>query len=358
MLSLEEKNYYLQQLKLPEIGQAGQEELKKASVLCVGAGGLASPLLYYLAAAGVGQITILDDDIVEKSNLQRQIIFRHEDIGRKKCQLAKQRLEALNPYITVNAIEEKLQAENAKELIKKHHITADCSDNFFTRYLVNDTCFSLEKPFVFASILRFQGECAFFPGKGRPCFRCLFPAASERIADCREGGVLGVLPGLLGTMQASQILHFLLSPNDISRHLFIVDILTMQFKKIELAGDPQCEFCSGKFKNGLVRHELDPIISITCAELQDKIKNKENFILLDVRSNEEHQEANLGGMHVPLSELASRIPELDQNRPIIIYCQSGARSIEAAKLLIKNNFKSVSYLKEGMAAFFSHQLTA
>lgn len=352
MLSLEEKEYYLQQLKLPEVGEPGQNQLKQASVLCVGAGGLGSPLLYYLAAAGVGQIDILDEDIVENSNLQRQILYKYEDIGRKKCQVAKQQLEALNPYITVNAIEERLQASNAKELIKKYDIIADCSDNFSTRYLVNDTCFALNKPFVFASILRFQGECAFFSGRQSPCFRCLFPYASERIADCREGGVLGVLPGLLGVMQASQILQFLLQPSYIPQHLLTVDILTMQFKKFELASDPHCELCSGKLKNNFNNDEINSIISITYAELQEKSKNKENFILLDVRSQNEHQAVNIGGIHIPLSELEVRSVELDPNQLVIIYCQSGMRSIEAAKLLAKNNFKSVGHLKEGISGCF------
>ncbi|MBS0289552.1 MAG: HesA/MoeB/ThiF family protein [Proteobacteria bacterium] len=349
---------YDQHLKLEAIGLKGQVKLKNARVLCIGAGGLGSSLLYYLAAAGVGTIGIVDDDVVELHNLQRQILYQHQHIGSKKCIAAKQQLMALNPHIHIDPYDEKFRLKNAKELIKQYDIVADCTDNFATRFLVNDTCFNIKKPFVFASVSQFQGQCSVFLGEEGPCFRCLFPydSAMDALRDCSEGGVLGVLPGLLGAMQGAEIIKWILQlPDLLVGKLLMVDILKMQFKEYRLTQNPECQLCiyqqainlPSKFNSNCNESDNLSDHCISANELRRELNKGEAVFLLDVRTPEEFTAYNLGGVLIPLNELSQRLAELDRNKMIVVYCKSGNRSIAATKILINQNF-GVKYLQGGL----------
>lgn len=345
-LTPNEVTRYCQQLKLTNIGLNGQLKLKKARVLCIGAGGLGSSVLLQLAAAGVGTIGIVDNDTVELSNLQRQILYHHAQIGYSKAIMAKQRLIALNPDITIHAYNKKFNFKNANILINQYDIVADCSDNFTTRYLINDMCYYLKKPHVFASINQFEGQCSLFTGKELPCFRCLYPSMpiTEFITDCQEGGVLGVLPGLFGVMQANEIIKWILQiGNPLSGHLLSVDLLTMHFRTFQLSQNPQCSLCVLQQPIELLTHTkaCRPQYFISAKELRQKLFNEEVF-LLDVRSLEEHAAYNIGGKLIPLSELPHRLTELVQHKQIIIYCQTGKRSAQAVNLLNQANINCVS----------------
>lgn len=349
MLSADEMNRYTQQLKLDQIGIDGQEKLKNAKVLCIGAGGLGSAFLFYLAAAGVGTIGVIDDDEVELSNLQRQILYQHAHIGKKKSLIAQRQLLALNPDITVHANTEKLTSENALRLISQYDIIADCSDNFATRYLVSEVCFELNKPYVFASISQFIGQCSLFSTNQHPCFRCLFPnpPSFDALPDCKEGGVLGVLPGLLGIMQATEVLKWILQCGEtLAGQLLQINILNMQFRKYQLTKNPECSLCVLRQSFALI--SLQHLVGISVQELQEKMHARENMLLLDVRSAQEYAIDNLGGTLIPLPELMARLSELNSNMPIIVYCQSGKRSQQAASLLMNSGFNSVQYLRGGL----------
>lgn len=338
---------YAHQIKLSEIGLEGQMILKNTRVLCVGAGGLASPLLLYLAAAGVGTIGIVDDDKVEVSNLQRQILYTTENIGTKKISNAKQHLTALNPHINVTMHDTRLHSTNAEDLIAQYDIVADCSDNFATRYLINDTCFQLNKPFVFASIYQFSGQCALFSRKHKMCFRCLFPALpkSQELPNCDLGGVLGVLPGLLGTIQATEILKYVLNIGEsLLGRLLYIDILKMSFTTFTLSPNPECELCH----HGIANDSPD---EISVYELQKKLDAEENIFLLDVRTAEEHCLYNIGGTLIPLDQLLERLHELNRHDDIVVYCHLGQRSLSAALLLKKANFHSVRSLAGGLKSW-------
>jgi len=243
-LSANELIRYSQQIKLAEIGLIGQEKLKNARVLCVGLGGLGSPLLLYLAAAGVGTLGIVDDDSVELSNLHRQILYRSSQIAEQKTVAASTQLSALNPSIQVNTYSARLGAHNATELISQYDIIADGSDNFSTRYLIHDVCFALEKPYVYASASQFQGYCSVFQGNKGPCLRCLFPVPPNATANCAVGGILGVVPGMLGIIQAAEIIKWIANiGNLLEKRLLMIDLLKMSFKEIHLSQNPACKFC-------------------------------------------------------------------------------------------------------------------
>ena len=359
-LSPDELIRYSQQIKLAEIGLSGQEKLKNARVLCVGLGGLGSPLVLYLAAAGVGTLGMVDDDIVELSNLQRQILYRLPQVTQQKAVAAKEQLLALNPTIQVNSYSEKLTENNAEELISQYDIIADGSDNFYTRYLIHDVCFKLEKPYVYASACQFQGHCSIFYGNNGPCFRCLFPnpPSSHNSPNCDAGGVLGVLPGMLGIIQATEIIKWILKiGNSLEKRLLIIDLLTMGFKEIRLSQNPDCPLC--------VHHQpLNTLInpkncqqdidlnnhSITREQLSKLLEQNSNTTLIDVRTAPEHQDYNIGGILIPLKELPYRLKELDANTPIILYCHSGKRSVLALQILLEAGFSSVQFLINGITA--------
>jgi adenylyltransferase/sulfurtransferase len=243
-LSAEEFMRYSEQIKLDEIGLSGQKKLKAARVLCVGLGGLGTPALLYLAAAGVGTLGLVDGDSLELSNLHRQILYRFAEIGSQKTKAASAALLALNPTIQLEVYAEKITAKNAKTLLSSYDIVIDGSDNFATRYLIHDVCFELEKPYVYASVSQFQGQCSLFYGSKGPCLHCLFPPLSGRVPNCKEAGVLGVVPGLLGVMQAAEAIKWLLKIGcTLEKRLLMVDILKMKFKEIHLVSNPDCSLC-------------------------------------------------------------------------------------------------------------------
>lgn len=359
-LSADEIMRYAQQIKLPEIGLDGQKKLKEARVLCVGLGGLGSPLLLYLAAAGVGKLGIVDHDRVDLTNLHRQILYRSQDLGQAKASSAREQLLALNPSIEVNSYIEKLTYYNADQFISQYDIIADGSDNFATRYLIHDTCFKLNKPYVYASAGQFQGYCSVFhANQENPCLRCLFPSATSHTNEnCATDGVIGMLPGLLGILQALEIIKWIVNMGaGLVKHLLMVDLLTMSFKKIHLRKNPDCPLCV----YGELVHE--PIPAIVCAEeslnnyaisIQQLIHllQKSNTCLVDVRSAAEHKEKNIGGQLIPLEELPRRLNELKRTHTIILYCLSGKRSLSGIKILLAAGFVSVKYLKKGAAEFF------
>jgi sulfur-carrier protein adenylyltransferase/sulfurtransferase len=355
-LTSEETARYLQQLKLSNIGLQGQQKLKNARVLCVGAGGLGSSLLLYLAGAGVGTIGIIDSDFVELANLSRQILYQTEHVGQGKVHVAKQQLRALNPNVEIDTYDFRFELSNAKELVDKYDIIADCSDNFQTRYLINDTCCLLGKPYVFASISEFEGQCCFFLGYGGPCYRCLFPNFPDHsIPNCTQGGVVGVLPGLLGIIQATEILKWLLQDGKIlTNRLLLINVMEMRFREVQLRQNPDCISCVKKEKiANLHRSEgcSDLISGMSPRELRELLESDGDFILVDVRSRQEHSQENIGGMLIPLPELAYRLNELDKTKMIVVYCHSGMRSIQAAGILIRNQFESVKYLVGGMTGW-------
>jgi adenylyltransferase/sulfurtransferase len=356
--SADELNRYSQQIKLDEIGLPGQEKLKNARVLCVGLGGLGSPLLLYLAAAGVGTLGIMDDDIVELSNLQRQILYRLPQVALQKTVAASAQLLALNPSINVNTYHEKLTEQNATKLINQYDIIADGSDNFYTRYLIHDVCFELEKPYVYASASQFQGHCSIFYGGARPCLRCLFPIppSNDTIPNCSAAGVLGVLPGMLGIIQATEIIKWLLKiGNSLEKRLLIIDLLKMTFKEIDLSQNPVCALCVQHQALSKLTRPLNcqrPIDlknhCITSMQLRELLQHNSNITLIDVRTAKEHKMQNLGGKLLPLTELPHRINELDPSHHIILYCHSEKRSILALNILLEAGFTSVKYLVGGV----------
>ena len=354
----DEIHRYSQQIKLENIGLEGQAKLKNAKILCVGAGGLGSSLLLYLTAAGVGTIAIVDDDCIELSNLQRQILYKHKDIGLKKIIKSKEVLLELNEHTNIQMYPEKLEASNAKKLISQYDIIADCSDNFVTKYLINDVCYLLNKPYVFASASQYQGQCSIFLGYKSPCLRCLFPSIpiENSLNNCSETGVLGVLPGLLGIIQATEMIKWILNIGEsLANSLLTVDLLEMDFKKYHLEKNPECKLCALKEPLESISYPpekyniLDHIISVK--ELRSKLNRGDDVFLLDVRTSEENKRNNLGGTLIPLLELKERVSELPFDKPIIVYCQAGPRSIQAIKILMENNFQSIQFLKGGLIAW-------
>jgi sulfur-carrier protein adenylyltransferase/sulfurtransferase len=346
-MNSDELKRYNRQIQLDQIGLAGQSLLKRAKVLCIGAGGLGSPLLLYLAAAGVGHLGIVDDDTVALENLHRQILFSSQEVGRKKIQVAKERLLKVNPHLIIETYDQKLNYKNAQSLISQYDIVADCSDNFATRYLINDSCFAENKPFVYASLLKFQGQCSFFSTQKKLCFRCLFPhPPTGDFLDCNQAGVIGVLPGFLGILQATLILKWILKidENPVGR-LFTVDLNTLEFKSIAFSQDPQCRLCVQQHYDFLNEPEIE---SIDFQQLKTIMASPNKFLLLDVRTPEEFVQYNLGGQLIPLSELPERCHELYKEALILIYCQTGQRSLEAAKILKAHQFSHVKYLAGGL----------
>lgn len=342
----QELNHYARHLNLSEVGVAGQRQLKTAKVLCIGAGGLGSSVLLYLAAAGVGTIGIVDHDSVEISNLQRQVLYTYDDIGQKKVIAAQKKLQELNPHIRIVPYAERLTIENAKMLIDQYDIVIDGSDNFATRYIVNDVCFQLKKPNIYASISQFAGQCAVFTYEESACYRCLFEESppSESVPNCAEGGVLGVLPGIMGTIQAAEALKLILNQGmPLVNRLLMFDALKMTFREIAISKNPNCKLCH--FKQ---MYSVETIRAITCSELLAHQTQHHDFILLDVREVFEYDICHLNSILIPLGQLASRLNELDKTKEIIVHCKHDGRSQEAYRLLKQAGFTRVSYLKGGI----------
>jgi adenylyltransferase/sulfurtransferase len=361
---------YSRHLILPEVGLEGQQKLKAAKVLCVGTGGLGAPLTYYLAAAGIGTLGLVDFDVVDESNLQRQIIHSTNDVGRPKIDSAADKLKALNPYLNIVKHETMLTSANALEIIKDYDIVADGTDNFPTRYLVNDACvLSGNKPNAYASIFRFEGQASVFATEEGPCYRCLYPEPPPPglVPSCAEGGVLGILPGLLGVIQATEVIKLILGKGDpLIGRLLLVDSLGMKFRELKLRKNPDCPVC-GEYPTvkrlidyqqfcGIVPEEKpaamqNGIPQITPIELKRRLDAGENVFVLDVREPHEYQIVNIGAPLIPLGDLPNRLNELDPNREIVIHCKSGGRSQRAAELLQKSGFKNVVNLAGGITAW-------
>jgi len=361
-LSQQESQRYARHFTLPQIGEAGQLQLKKASLLCVGAGGLGCALLQYAVAAGVGKIGIVDDDEVVVSNLQRQILYADQDIGEKKVVVAKRKLLDVNPHTTIDIYTEKLTENNATEIISSYDIIIDCTDNFFSRYLINDCCVILEKPFIFASIHQFEGLCSVFPGKNGPCYRCLFPTPpTDSIANCADAGVLGVLPGLLGTLQATEAIKLILNIGEpLIGKLLRINALTMEFQKLTLNVNPTCEACVqrksfAELNRSFVACNLtegkEMFKQITVPEFK-QLQENETVFVLDVREPHEYEKNNLGGYLIPLNELSNRLNEIDKDKKIVVHCKAGGRSQRAAALLAEAGFENVYNLQGGILAFY------
>ena len=367
-LSKDEILRYSRHLIMPEVGMDGQLKLKQAKVLCIGTGGLGAPLGLYLAAAGVGRIGIVDFDVVDNTNLQRQVLFGTSDVGRPKIAAAADRLRNLNPDIQIDAYETSLSSENALELFKDYDIIVDGTDNFPTRYLVNDACVLLKKPNVYGSIFRFEGQITVFGYPGGPCYRCLYPEPPPPglVPSCAEGGVLGVLPGIVGTIQAAETLKLVLGKGDsLVGRLLLFDALGMKFRELKLRRNPECPVCGDspsvtKLIDYVqfcgIRGEEAPstvtnIPEITPVELKARLDRGDDLYILDVREPHEYQICNLGGHLIPLGELSRRAAELDSSKEIVAHCRSGKRSADAVDFLRKAGFKKIWNLKGGILAW-------
>jgi len=361
---------YSRHLILPEVGLEGQQKLKAAKVLCVGSGGLGAPMLFYLAAAGVGTIGLVDFDVVDESNLQRQIIHSTADVGRPKIDSAADKLKALNPHVKIVKHETMLTSANALEIIKDYDIVADGTDNFPTRYLVNDACvLSGNKPNAYASIFRFEGQASVFATEEGPCYRCLYPEPPPPglVPSCAEGGVLGILPGLLGVMQATEVIKLILGKGDpLIGRLVLVDSLNMKFRELKLRKNPDCPVCGThptvtklidyqQFCGIVPEQKPAPmqngIPQVTPVDLKRRLDAGEDVFVLDVREPHEYQIVNIGAPLIPLGDLPNRLGELDANREIVIHCKTGGRSQRAAEFLQKSGFKNVSNLAGGITAW-------
>ena len=358
---------YSRHLIMPEVGMEGQLKLKRARVLCVGAGGLGSPVAMYLAAAGVGTLGIVDFDIVEFTNLQRQILHGTEDVGRKKLDSAAETIAAINPNVEIRKFETRLTSRNALEIMRDFDIVVDGTDNFATRYLVNDACVLLGKPNVYGSIFRFEGQASVFATKDGPCYRCLYPEPPPPgvVPSCAEGGVLGILPGLVGVIQATETIKLILgSGESLIGRLLLVDALAMRFRELKLKKNRECPVCG---ENPTVKELMDydqfcgirgeekpatgNIADMTPEELKQKMDaGDKDLFVLDVREPNEYQICNLGGHLIPLNDLPKRVDELDKSKEIVVHCKMGGRSAKAVDYQKQQGFTNVQNLVGGIYA--------
>ncbi len=370
-LTPEEAARYSRHLILPEVGLEGQRKLKAAKVLCIGTGGLGSPLAFYLAAAGVGTLGLVDFDVVDASNLQRQILHSTKDVGRPKIDSAAEKLQALNPFLKVVKHETMLTSQNALEIVGQYDVVADGTDNFPTRYLVNDACVLTGKPNAYGSIFRFEGQASVFAAKDGPCYRCLYPEPPPpgMVPSCAEGGVLGILPGLVGVIQATEVIKLILGKGEpLVGRLLLVNSLDMQFRELKLRKNPDCPVCGN---NPTVTELIDyqqfcgiapeqkaanmrnGIPQMSVQELKQRLDKGDDLFILDVREPFEYQIAQMGGQLIPLNQLPARIGELNPDREIVVQCKSGGRSQMAAEFLAKNGFQKVHNLTGGIIAWSS-----
>lgn len=369
-LTNEQISRYSRHLIMPEVGIHGQEKLASAKVLCIGAGGLGSPLALYLAAAGVGTLGILDFDVVDFSNLQRQIIHSEKNVGKLKVESARDRLLELNSSIHIETYNTRLTSDNALEIIKDYDIVVDGTDNFATRYLVNDACVLLGKPNVYGSIFRFEGQVSVFDAKRGPCYRCLYPEPPPpgMVPSCAEGGVLGILPGIIGTMQAAEAIKLILGKGTpLIGKLLFVDVMNMDISELKLRKDPNCPVCGenptitelidyevfcGVGRGEGMHVEESPDIQITVEEFRDLLDKNGRVVILDVREPIEYQIVRFEGSKlIPLGELPQRVHELDTADEIVVHCHHGARSLQATMFLRSLGFRKVKNLKGGIDAW-------
>jgi len=367
-LSREEILRYSRHLIMPEVGMDGQLKLKQARVLMIGAGGLGAPLGLYLAAAGVGHLGIVDFDVVDFTNLQRQVTFSTADVGKTKIEAAKSRLSGLNPTIEIATYETRLDSSNALELFRDYDLVVDGTDNFPTRYLVNDACVLLGKRNVYGSIFRFEGQVSIFGAPDGPCYRCLYPEPPPPglVPSCAEGGVLGVLPGIVGAIQAIEAIKLVLGAGDsLVGRLLLFDALAMRFRELKLKKNPECPLCgTNRTITKLIdyeefcgiRGEEAPATNLqvpemTPVELKQRLDRGDGLFVLDVREPHEYQICNLNGYLIPLGDLPKRVSELDSSREIVAHCRSGKRSADAVDFLRKAGFRKIWNLKGGILAW-------
>lgn len=374
-LSREEVKRYSRHLIMPEVGMAGQKKLKAASVLLIGAGGLGSPLAMYLAAAGIGRLGLVDYDVVDYSNLQRQVIHGTGDVGRPKLDSARERIEAINPHVQVDSYPVPLTSENALEIIEPYDIVIDGTDNFPTRYLTNDACVLLGKPNVYGSIFRFEGQVSVFYAEEGPCYRCLFPEPPPPglVPSCAEGGVLGVLPGTIGALQATEAIKLILGVGEsLVGRLLLYDALDMSFNEVKLRKNPNCPVCG---ENPTVTELIDyeqfcgmpahdhslyvtaengdqaAVPAITPRELKEELDAGESPLLLDVREPHEWEISNLapyGAVLIPQDRVEERMGELDTAQDIVVYCRTGARSATVIRQLQEHGYTRLKNLAGGI----------
>jgi sulfur-carrier protein adenylyltransferase/sulfurtransferase len=369
-LSPDDLSRYARHLILPEVGMEGQRRIKAARVLCVGTGGLGSPLAFYLAAAGIGTLGLVDFDVVDLSNLQRQIIHSTKDIGRKKLDSAEEKLTSLNPAINLVKHDTMLSSANALAIMKDYDIVADGTDNFPTRYLVNDACVLLGKPNVYGSIFRFEGQASVFATEAGPCYRCLYPEPPPPglVPSCAEGGVLGILPGLVGVIQATEVIKLILGKGDsLVGRLLLVDALNMRFRELKLRKNPECPVCgTNPSVTALIDYQhfcgivpetpqeknvKNGIPQLTVKQLKARRDAGEDIFLLDVREPYEYQIAQIGGTLIPQNDVPNRLGEIPRDREIIVHCRSGARSQKIAELLKQSGYKDVANVAGGILAW-------
>jgi sulfur-carrier protein adenylyltransferase/sulfurtransferase len=368
-LTRDEVQRYSRHLIMPEVGIEGQRKLKAARVLCVGAGGLGAPASMYLAAAGVGTLGLVDFDVVDASNLHRQIIYGTPDVGKGKLEASRERLTAMNSGVKVITHEVALTSKNALDVLKDYDVVLDGTDNFQTRYLVNDACVLLGKPNAYGSIFRFDGQASVFGVKGGPCYRCLYPEPPPPglVPSCAEGGVLGVLPGIIGIIQATEAIKLILGAGQpLVGRLLLYDALQMRFRELKLRRDPECPMCGDhptihalidydQFC-GVVPAQAQPasagVPEVTVEELKAKRDRGEDVFVLDVREPNEYQICRIEGSKlIPLGELASRTAELDPDREMVVHCKMGGRSAKAVALLQERGFKKARNLKGGILSW-------
>ncbi len=357
---------YSRHLILPEVGTEGQKRLKAAKVLLIGTGGLGSPLGLYLAAAGVGTLGIVDFDVVDDSNLQRQVLFGISDVGRPKIEAAADRLRDINPHIEIVPYETRLESSNALELFRDYDLVVDGTDNFPTRYLVNDACVLLGLPNVYGSIFRFEGQVSVFWGARGPCYRCLFPEPPPPglVPSCAEGGVLGVLPGIIGALQANEVIKLIVGAGDpLIGRLVLFDALKLRFRELKLRKDPACPICSEHpTQTTLIDYDqfcgIEPAAAhddgfdIDVTELARWRDEKRDIVLLDVRTPQEYQIARIeGAILIPLQELPDRLNELDTASMIVAQCHGGVRSAQAVHYLRQHGFAKTKNLAGGIDAW-------
>lgn len=373
-LSHEEIKRYSRHLIMPEVGMEGQRKLKAASVLLIGTGGLGSPLGLYLAAAGVGRIGLVDFDTVDYSNLQRQVIHGTKDVGRSKLESAVERLSDINPHVKLETHETPLTSENALDILKDYNVIVDGTDNFPTRYLVNDACVLLGKPNVYGSIFRFEGQASVFYAEEGPCYRCLFPEPPPPglVPSCAEGGVLGVLPGTIGAIQATETVKLIMGiGSSLVGRLLLYDALNMTFDEVKLRKNPDCPVCGpNPTVNELIDYEqfcgmpahdnslyaahqptgAVPELSVT--DVKARLDAGDDVLLLDVREPHEWQISDIdGALHIPMNSILDHMGELDTAREIVVYCKTGVRSAKVIETLQRHGYSKLHNLKGGIIAW-------
>jgi adenylyltransferase/sulfurtransferase len=370
-LTVDEVRRYSRHLIIPDVAMAGQQRLMNAKVLCVGAGGLGSPALMYLAAAGIGTLGIVEFDTVDESNLQRQIIHGQSDIGKSKAQSAKEKISEINPYVNVITHEVRLDVTNVKEIFAQYDIIVDGTDNFATRYLVNDACVLLKKPYVWGSIYRFDGQASVFWAEYGPCYRCLYPEPPPpgMVPSCAEGGVLGVLCATIGSIQTTEAIKVITGVGEpMVGSLMVYDALEMSFRKVKIRKDPNCPLCGDKPTQtellpdyeafcGTLSDAAEVAVkdsTISVSELKSKIDGKEDFYLIDVREPSEFEIVRIPGSHlIPKQGFldGTVLPDLPQDKPIILHCKSGVRSAECLAILKGAGFADASHVSGGVIAW-------